>query len=465
MRSIAVRLAVAFGLTALVVFSLTGIALYYALAETLGRQIDEDLHGKLEVAERLVGSVRTIERWDELRNTLATITTTDGNTRFWIACADSSLNYGSQFPHSSHPPTDGKVRILRLKDHPYAMKTLSSTLRPLIEIPEVHLVVGVSTGPMYKTLNAFAVALTAITLAGIAIVSLLGFRFARYGLKPLIDLSTGAQSLNPKNLSQRLALGSKVSELVPLANSFNGALDRLEAAYVQLESFSADVAHELRTPLGNIIGMAQVALTRERSESELRETLASALEELERLSAIVTDMLFLARVEQGEALHNLESVSLAAEVYKTIEFLEPLIEEKSLSVHTVGDAVIPVDKALFRRAMSNLLHNAIQYSAAGARLQVEMHQSQDECVIAVSNPGDQIGEESLPRLFDRFYRADPSRVFSAGNHGLGLAIVKAIATIHKGKVFARSGGGINTFGLTFWAGQPMPAHSSVSGFQ
>jgi two-component system heavy metal sensor histidine kinase CusS len=236
--------------------------------------------------------------------------------------------------------------------------------------------------------------------------------------------------------------------LTPLAASFNGALDRLEAAYAQLESFSADVAHELRTPIGNIIGMTQVALTRERSAQELTETLQSNLEELERLRAIVNDMLFLARADRGETAHCLSEARLAGEVHKTIEFLEPLIEEKALSVDVSGDARAAVDKSLFRRALSNLLHNAIQYSPAGARVRVEIGRQTDAVRVAVSNPGAAIPAEHVSRLFDRFYRVDPAREFSADNHGLGLAIVKAIARMHGGTVFANSDAGVNTIGLT-----------------
>jgi two-component system heavy metal sensor histidine kinase CusS len=307
--------------------------------------------------------------------------------------------------------------------------------------------VGISTEPQARTLHDFVIALTVISLCGIACVAMLGYWVSGFGLRPLVRLCAGAQGLNARNLSQRLDAPA-VSELAPLTASFNGALDRLEAAYAQLEGFNADVAHELRTPIGNIIGATQVALTRERSKAELEETLQSNLEELERLRAIVNDMLFLARADRGETANGLAQASLAAEVHKTIEFLEPLMEEKSLAVDTLGDAVASVDRALFRRAMSNLLHNAIQYSPPGSRLRVEMREEARGIEVAVSNPGVEIPGEHLSRLFDRFYRADPSRAYSQDNHGLGLAIVKAIAKMHGGTVFARSTGGVNTIGLT-----------------
>lgn len=449
MRSVAMRLAVAFGLAAAVVFSLSGAALYQALAQTLERQLDDDLRGKLEVAERLVGGLRSVDSWTQLRNTLTTITTTDGNTRFWIACENTMLNYGFPFPDRNHPKFGSAIKLLKVDGSRYPLKTLGISLHPVKEIPDIHLIVGVGTAPMHRTLESFAAALAGIGACGIALVAALGYWIARFGLRPVVQLSGAARMLSPRTLSQRLTLSPPVAELVPLMDAFNGALDRLEAAYAQLEGFSADVAHELRTPIGNMIGMTQVMLTRERSAEELGDTLASNLEELERLRGIVNDMLFLARADRGERVSSRQSAPLAGEVRKTVEFLEPLIEEKSLTVDITGDAEVPVDGALFRRAMSNLLHNAVQYSPEGARVSVAVRsEGEGGVAVEVTNPGEPIAEEHLARLFDRFYRADPSRACSTGNHGLGLAIVKAIAKMHGGTVFARSGAGTNTVGIT-----------------
>jgi two-component system heavy metal sensor histidine kinase CusS len=160
----------------------------------------------------------------------------------------------------------------------------------------------------------------------------------------------------------------------------------------------------------------------------------------------------LARADRGERVKEKDSARLSEEVRKTIEFLEPLMEEKAISVHIIGDAQTSIDRNLFRRALSNLLHNAIQYSPEGAKLNVQMQPSEGGVTVTVSNPGHAIAPEHLSRLFDRFYRADPSRAFSTDNHGLGLAIVKAIAKMHGGSVFARSEAGVNTVGLTLGAG-------------
>ncbi|MCW0416919.1 Sensor histidine kinase CusS [Xanthomonas sacchari] len=247
----------------------------------------------------------------------------------------------------------------------------------------------------------------------------------------------------------------------------NAAFDRLDAAYAQQESFNADVAHELRTPLASLIGQTQVALTRHRDAQQLRQVLQSNLEELERLRAIVADMLFLARAEQGQRARQCEDASLAEEVGKTVEFFEVLLDEAGLQVEVRGDVVVPVEKSLLRRALSNLLHNAIQHSthsAGAAPIVVEIAQRGGEALIAFSNPSVALAPEHLQRLFDRFYRGDAARANSRESHGLGLAIVKAVASMHGGRVFAQHRDGITTIGFSValdGTAAGAPAHAAL----
>jgi two-component system heavy metal sensor histidine kinase CusS len=237
-------------------------------------------------------------------------------------------------------------------------------------------------------------------------------------------------------------------ELEDLAKSFNGALERLDSAYARLESFNADVAHELRTPVTILIGQTEVALTRDRSIDELRHTLQSNLEEFERVRAIINDMLFLARADQGERATGLVEVSLAAEVTRTLEFLEIPLEEAQVHAVSTGDARAFVNTSLFGRALINLVMNAIQHCARGATISVSIGRERGRITIAVANPGEPIQPAMLDHLFDRFYRAESSRTNSRENHGLGLAIVKAVAEMHRGTVSASSAQGVNTFAFS-----------------
>ncbi|HSY29116.1 MAG TPA: heavy metal sensor histidine kinase, partial [Burkholderiaceae bacterium] len=319
------------------------------------------------------------------------------------------------------------------------------------EMPAVRFMVGIDSAPFFHTRHAFLIGLLVLSSVGALLVTILGYLIARLGLKPLVKLSQEAQELSPKNLSQRLQLSELPAELSNLGASFNGALGRLESAYQQLEVFNADVTHELRTPLANLIGQTQVALSRDRSAEQLVEVLQSNLEELERLRAIVNDMLFLTRADQGERASRLASVSIADEVNKTVEFLDFIMDEADVTVRVQGDASAQIEISLFRRAVTNLLHNAIQHSKAKAEIIVDVTDDQSEVRIAVSNPGEEISKEHLPRLFDRFYRVDSARSNSTESHGLGLSIVKAIAQMHNGSVFASCRNGVTVIGFSVMA--------------
>ena len=290
-------------------------------------------------------------------------------------------------------------------------------------------------------------ALISLAIIGVLLASALGYWVARIGLKPLITLSDKAQKLEPPRLSGRLHLSPLPPELDHLVNGFNSTLDRVEQAYTRLESFNADVAHELRSPLTNLIGQTQVALTRGRSAEHYFEVLQSNLEELERLRSIINDMLFLASADQGSKASKLTRASLADEVATTLDYLEFILEDAHVAVRVSGDAQVNIEKAHLRRALINLLSNAVQHTAPGQQIDVQIEQNAHQASISISNPGEPIADEHLPRLFERFYRVDASRHNSVANHGLGLAIVKAIAQMHGGEVFVRTGEGRNTFGL------------------
>jgi two-component system heavy metal sensor histidine kinase CusS len=328
------------------------------------------------------------------------------------------------------------------------MLTFTQTIPAYGTRPPVQLQVASSYSPNVRTMRVFGSALAALSALGSLAVLLLSYSVTRLGLAPLTRLTRDASAVSPNNRSQRLNTASLPLELNDLANTFNGALERLDGAYGRLESFNADVAHELRTPVTILIGQTEVALTRNRSVDDLRHTLQSNLEEFERMRAIINDMLFLARADQGERATGLIEVSLAAEVAHTLEFLEIPLEEARVYANLQGDAQARVNRSLFGRACANLLMNAIQHCEPGATIKVTIVRNGDQVRVAVANPGEPIAPDVLEHLFDRFYRAEVSRTNSRENHGLGLAIVKAIAEMHRGTVSAHSELGINTFAFS-----------------
>ena len=179
----------------------------------------------------------------------------------------------------------------------------------------------------------------------------------------------------------------------------------------------------------------------------MEEVLQSNLEELERLSIIIKDMLFLSRADQGELASNRKEVSLAEEARKTAEFLEVLFEEKGTKLHIQGDAAVKVDRSLLGRVITNLLSNALQHGDAGGTINIEITKENGQAVFKVINKGQTIEENELKYIFNRFYRLSKERRNSGNHHGLGLAIVKAIIDMHDGEVMASSENGIIRIGF------------------
>lgn len=444
--SLTLRLVILYAVAAAVTFALTGVALYGVLDRQLDRLQQDALRTTAQEVSYSLARSGDPERWGRFKTKLDTLTPVDGSLRFWVLSDDPAYEYGKGLADISslerHPDGFGKIT---LPDRETALTTITATVDPYLARPQVRLIVGMDSAPYVHTLRYFLWAMAGLSLTAILLVGLLGFWVTRLGLRPLNRLSAEARALRPSALSQRLSMAALPVELEDLATSFNGALARLEGAYNQLEAFNADVAHELRTPLTNLIGQTQVALSRPRSADDLQEVLQSNLEELDRLRALINDMLFLARADQGEAATGRIQAVLADEVGKTVEFFEFLLDEAGMRVRMEGDAFATalIDTALFRRAVTNLLQNAIQYSAPGAEITVDILRRGDMLEVAVSNAGPPIAPEHLPHLFQRFYRVDAARRVDGleHSHGLGLAIVKAVAAMHGGNVSASSEGG------------------------
>lgn len=306
-----------------------------------------------------------------------------------------------------------------------------------------------------RMLAGIALFLLGTALAGGLGVGLLVFRTVKHGLAPMMDLAVQTRAIDAQRLGQRLKLAEPVEELQPAVDQFNALMGRLEQAYVQLESFNADVAHELRTPLAALIGHTELALSRSRSAEQLQDTLSSNLEELQRLSAMVNDMLFLASADRGAAARRGAPVSLAALARQVIEFHEAALEDAALEVRIDGDAAVPVDEPLVKRALSNLIGNATRFAQPGTPLAVRIAQAAPGAPVRVEveNTGPAIAPEALPRIFDRFFRVDAVRCAAEGSHhGLGLAIVAAIARMHRGEPLASSAEGRTRVGFSLASG-------------
>jgi len=267
------------------------------------------------------------------------------------------------------------------------------------------------------------------------------------GHSPIRKLRDSIGDIQVDRLDRRLDTSTVPSELVTLVDSFNHMISRLEESFVKLSHFSADIAHELRTPLTNIITQTQVVMGKSRSPEEYRELHYSNLEELERLAKMVNDMLWLAQSEHGLLKPIRETLDLADEVKELFDFFEALADEKHIQLVLEGQAPsIQGDRALLRRAISNLLSNAIRYTPDGEKVLVKLTESKEGgTLLSVQNSGPIIPPEHLSKIFDRFYRVDPSRKRHSDGAGLGLAIVKSIVEAHEGTIEVSSVHGVTSF--------------------
>jgi two-component system heavy metal sensor histidine kinase CusS len=285
----------------------------------------------------------------------------------------------------------------------------------------------------YRQMMAIALVLGIITSAAICIVII------RRGMRPLSEITETTQKISASRLDQRLAASRWPKELKPLAAAFDDMLDRLEDSFSRLSRFSADLAHELRTPINALLGTADVILARERTPEEYRLVIESSLEEYSRLSRMIERLLFLARATNNEIKIEKIPLDVHIELARISELYKAMAEEQGVEIIINGDGIVHAERDLFGRAVSNLLTNALHHTPPGGSVTLSANRVSDHLMgVRVSDTGTGISEEHLTMIFDRFYRVDSARSKSTGGVGLGLAIVKSIMDLHGGTVTVES---------------------------
>ena len=280
-------------------------------------------------------------------------------------------------------------------------------------------------------------ALVAVVLAfGVLASILIAITVTKRGLRPLGEMTRSLGRIGPTHLNERVAPAGWPRELQPLAVAFDAMLKRLDDSFTRLSQFSADLAHELRTPIANILGEAQVALTRDRAPAEYRETIESTIGECERLSGIVDNLLFVARVDAAREPIAPMRFDARAAVEKIASFYQMIADDHRVTIRCSGEGQIYADSALFERAVGNLVDNALRFTPRNGSIQIAIAEHAANFEVAVSDNGCGIAPEHLPRVFDRFYRAESSR--SSDGAGLGLALVKSIVDLHGGSATIES---------------------------
>lgn len=442
-RSLGARLSLWLALQSLAGLGLVCGALYLALDWTLAQRRHETLAQKETAVRELLAEGRADHRPEELPHLLDDMLAGHGDLALTLTDGAGRAVFARPLPADVPAPA-----------HRFAV-TVDGWPAP------VQATLQLDPRADAALLQRMAWLLLLAALGGTAVISLGGWLLVRLGLGPLRQLAAQTGRLDADTLAQRLDGRAQPAELQPLIAQFNALLDRLATAYAQMEAFNADVAHELNTPLATLISGSELALRRAHSAAELQEVLGSNLEELDRLAHIVADMLFLSRAQRGSSARRTQVASLATLAAEVAEFHEAALQQAALSVRIAGDAAAAVDAGLLQRALSNLLGNATRHATPGSRVLLAIARQDGRTAITVENQGATIAPEHLPRLFDRFFRADPARSQADQHHGLGLAIVAAIARMHGGGTLAESAGGRTCIGL--WLGDAQMTQTSSDG--
>jgi two-component system, OmpR family, heavy metal sensor histidine kinase CusS len=282
----------------------------------------------------------------------------------------------------------------------------------------------------------FAV-LFVIVLSGSVLASaFIAIIVTKRSLRPLEEMTQSLARIGPTHLKERVTPADWPHELKPLAIAFDDMLKRLDDSFTRLSQFSADLAHELRTPIANMLGEAQVALTRDRTAAEYRETIESTIGECERLSGIVDNLLFVARVDAAREPIARKQFDARAAVEKIAAFYQTIADDHHVTITCSGEGQIYADPDLFERALGNLLDNALRFTPENGSIQITLSEHDSDFEVEVRDNGCGIAPEHLPRVFDRFYRADSSR--GSDGAGLGLALIKSIVDLHGGSASIHS---------------------------
>lgn len=454
-KSITSQLTLLFAAASTAVLLILGWSIKVSVEGHFEEQDMELLTGKLELTKHALEKVRAPRDLDSIPQQLddslighhglaVVVIAPDGQTLF--------ASRGAEFPKvliegRSTPGQTGSI-VWKTKDHQPFRGISAAVPTGIAGTAPALVAVATDISHHQHFITAFQVQLWSGVILAALSTGLLAWWAARRGLAPLRAIKQEAEAITANRLDRRLAVENVPLELAELAETLNAMLTRLEDSFKRLSEFSSDIAHELRTPVSSLLTQTQVSLSKARTVEEYQEILASNAEEFERLSRIIADMLFLAKSDNHLIVPNLERVDLAAEVSGVLEFYEALADEKHIVLTCTGDAACSGDHLMLRRAINNLISNAIRHTPEGGTVSVRIESTADRHVIvAVENTGETIPAEHLSRLFDRFYRVDASRQRCSEGAGLGLAITQSIVRAHGGSVAVTSDDGRTRFCL------------------
>lgn len=444
--SITFRLTLLFASASSIVLLLLGFLIGASVEQHFEDQDMDVMTGKLKLTQHALERIHSQIDLDALAQQLDVLLVGHQGLALVVVAPDGQTVFatsGAEFPQAlldSHGTGDGsrpKIWRTRNKQPFRGISVLANT--GISGAPPAIVAVATDISHHEHFMISFRVTLWSFVILAALVTGILGWIAARRGLAPLQAIKRKAADITAHRLDSRLPVDSVPVELLDLVETLNEMLTRLENSFKQLSDFSSDLAHELRTPVSNVLTQTQVTLSKDRNSDQYRDVLVSNVEEFERLSRMISDMLFLAKSDNHLIIPHREQLNLLDEVDGLFAFYDALAEEKSIVMARSGSGVVSGDRLMLRRALSNLLSNALRHTPSGGHITVHLDNTSDSVVmLSVANTGKSIPAEHLPRLFDRFYRVDCSRQRFSEGVGLGLAITRSIMRAHGGEACVRS---------------------------
>jgi two-component system, OmpR family, heavy metal sensor histidine kinase CusS len=442
--SLAGRLAAWYAGSAFILVLVVSAILYWSLIDSIARSQEQVLLNKVHVLNRVLAA----EKLDDARLRRVLDEGSDGPEPIF---ARVLLQDGQVFmespdipaglpaaifpaPQISLDPSPG-IEFWTRSQRPYRILAVASWLAEQ-DVP-VAIQVAADIATDHEIVARYREWLVVVLLASLLVVAVLGYQIARNSLRPLERVRQIAGRIGTSTLNERIALAHLPAEVRALAETFNKMMERLQDSFLQLRHLSDNIAHELRTPIQNIVNVAEIGLGKARSTEEYREHLESILEAGRQLSRIVQSLLFLARAENASIPIAYEILDVRDELERIREFFEAPAAEAGVDivVQCPRGLTTRLDRTLMQRAVSNLVSNALASTLQGGLIELRGTVAAEEIRIEVRDNGSGIAAAHLPHIFDRFYRVDHTR---AGGSGLGLSIVKSIAQLHDGDVEIQS---------------------------
>ncbi len=437
-NSITLRLTLLYALSTFAALLASSVFLYHVLVNDLFLSDEKVVDNEIRLVKNVLvqhrGKIVMLDpQSNERKAYYLRVLNTKGE--ILLETPDMSLQFDRK--DFASPPSNGEnshIKTVKSIDNRYYMTRSGSVIIPGHKPYELIIQMALDTNHHQTVKAKYQIRLAIIILVGIFLSGILGAFVAFKGMKPVRRVTDKLLSYKVTQLNERIDASNCPAELMTMVNAFNLLLAKIERSFNQLTQFSADIAHELRTPLHHLMVETDICLRKERNTKEYQETLQSSLEEYNKLGQLIDRLLFLARAENPETAINRAKISIEKEFQALHEFYQLACEEKNIQLRVVGSGFIEAEPILFRRAINNLLTNAIKHTKEYGKVNLIATEDENYYIIKVIDTGIGIDPSHLPHLFDRFYRVDYSRSKQAGGHGLGLAIVKSIMELHHGMV-------------------------------